>query len=52
MTKLIPGIALSERSTDSSSWLARVAGLLVVLGGIPGVLGAILGPFTRGTPRR
>ena len=52
VTKLIPGIALSARSTDSSSWLARFAGLLVVLGGIPGVLGAILGPFTRGTPRR
>jgi hypothetical protein len=52
VTTLIPGIALSARSTDSSSWLARFAGLLVVLGGIPGVLGAILGPFTRGTPRR
>ena len=43
VTTLIPGIALSARSTDSASWLARFAGLLVVLGGIPGVLGAILG---------
>ena len=52
VTTLIPGIALSARSTDSSSWLARFAGLLVVLGGIPGILGAILGPFTRGPKRR
>lgn len=52
VTTLIPGIALSARSTDSSSWLARFAGLLVVLGGVPGVLGAILGLFTRGTRRR
>ena len=51
VTKIIPGIALSPRPTASGSWLARFAGLLVVLGGIPGVLGAILGAFTR-SPRR
>jgi hypothetical protein len=52
VTKLVPGIALSARPTDSGSWLARFAGLLVVLGGLPGVLGAILGPFARGTRGR
>ncbi len=51
VTKIIPGITLSPRPTASGSWLARFAGLLVVLGGIPGVLGAILGAFTR-SPRR
>jgi hypothetical protein len=49
---LIPGITLSPRSTDSASWLARFAGLLLVLGGIPAVLGVILGPFARGPRRR
>jgi hypothetical protein len=52
VTMLIPGITLSPRSTDSASWLARFAGLLVVLGGIPGVVGLILGPFARGPRRR
>jgi hypothetical protein len=52
VTQLVPGIALSPRPTDSASWLARFAGLLLVLGGIPGVLGAILGPFARGARRR
>ena len=52
VTKLIPGITLSPRPTDSASWLARFAGLLVVLGVIPGILGVILGPFTRGPRRR
>jgi hypothetical protein len=52
VTTLIPGITLSARPTDSASWLARFMGLLVVLGGIPGVLGVILGPFTRGPKRR
>jgi hypothetical protein len=51
VTKLIPGITLSQRPTDSASWLARFAGLLVLLAGVPGVVGTILGPFTRG-PRR
>ena len=52
VTQLVPGITLSPRPTDSGSWLARFAGLLLVLGGIPGVLGAILGPFARGARRR
>ena len=52
VTKLIPGMTLSARQTDSASWLARFMGLLVVLGGIPAVLGVILSPFTRGPKRR
>ena len=52
VTQLVTGIALSSRPTDSGSGLARFAGLLLVLGGIPGVLGAILGPFARGARRR
>jgi hypothetical protein len=43
---------VAKNATDSLSWLARFGGMLLVLAGIPGVLGSVLGVFTGGPRRR
>ncbi len=52
VARILPGMALGPRSTDSLSWLARFGALLLVLGGIPGGLGMVLGLLTGGSRKR
>jgi hypothetical protein len=51
VARILPGVAVGPKAQDGVSWLARFGGLMVVIAGIPGVLGAVLGFFT-GPPRR
>jgi hypothetical protein len=50
--KFFPSMALGKTAVDSVTWLARFGGLLLVLSGIPGVLGLILGVLTGSSRRR
>jgi hypothetical protein len=45
--KFFPNMTLGKGAIDSVTWLARFGGLLLVLGGIPGIIGFILGLLTR-----
>ena len=49
--KFFPSMPLGKTAVDSLTWLARFGGLLLVLVGIPGLLGLVLGLIT-GTSRR
>ena len=49
--KFFPSMPLGKAAVDSVTWLARFGGLLLVLVGIPGLLGLVLGLIT-GTSRR
>jgi hypothetical protein len=52
VAQIFPGMALGPRAADSLTWLARFGGLLLVLGGIPGVIGMVLGLVTGGSRGR
>jgi hypothetical protein len=52
VARILPGMALSQSSGDSLSWLARFGGLLLVVAGIPGALGMVLGILTGDSRRR
>jgi hypothetical protein len=49
---VLPGLVLSQRSTDGLSWLARFGGLLLVVAVIPGALGMLVGLLTGGSRKR
>lgn len=44
--KFFPNMALGKSAVDSVTWLARFGGLLLVLAGVPGIIGFILGLLT------
>ena len=50
--KFFPNMALGKAAVDSVTWLARFGGLLLVLSGIPGVIGLILGLLTGRSRKR
>ena len=50
--KFLPGMPLGKTAIDSLTWLARFGGLLLVLAGIPGIIGLILGLITRTSRKR
>ena len=52
VARVLPGMALGPKAQDSLSWLARFGGLLLLIAGIPGVLGVVLGFFSGRPPRR
>jgi hypothetical protein len=52
VARLFPTLVEGKNASDSLSWLARFGGMLLVLAGIPGVLGAVLGALTGGPRRR
>jgi hypothetical protein len=52
VARILPGMALGPKAQDGLSWLARFGGLLLLIAGIPGVLGVVLGLFTGRPPRR
>jgi hypothetical protein len=51
MARILPDIALRRGAEGSLSWLARFGGMLLVIAGIPAVLGMMLGLLT-GPPRK
>ena len=52
VARVLPGMALGPKAQDGLSWLARFGGLLLLIAGIPGVLGVVLGFFSGRPPRR
>ncbi len=48
----LPGHDAGPAPADSLTWLARFGGLLLVLGGVPGVLGMVVGLLTGGSKER
>jgi hypothetical protein len=52
VTRLVPSMTLSQKPGDGLSWLARFGGLLLMLAGIPGVVGMFFGLLTGGSKRR
>jgi hypothetical protein len=50
VTQFMPTASLARDPGDALSWLARFGALLVVLAGIPGVIGLLAGLFA-GSPR-
>jgi hypothetical protein len=52
VTQFLPATSLSRDPGDASSWFARFAALLLVVAGIPGVLGFLAGLLAGGTRRR
>jgi hypothetical protein len=50
--KFLPGMALGKSAGDSLSWLARFGGLILVLAGIPGLVGLVLGLLSGGSRKR
>jgi len=51
VARILPDMALRRGAEGSLSWLARFGGLLLVIAGIPAVLGMVLGLLT-GPPRK
>jgi len=51
VARILPDLALRPGSEGGLSWLARFGGLLLVIAGIPAVLGMVLGLLT-GPPRK
>ena len=51
VTQVLPAASLSRDPGDGPSWLARFAALLVVVAGVPGVLGFVTGFLAGGTRR-
>lgn len=51
VTQVLPATSLSRDPGDGPSWLARFAALLVVVAGVPGVLGFVAGFLAGGTRR-
>jgi hypothetical protein len=49
---ILPGMVLGKNASQSLTSLARFGGLLLVLAGIPGLLGGVLGLLAGGRPRR
>jgi hypothetical protein len=49
---IVPGMVLGKNANQSLTSLARFGGLLLVLAGIPGLLGGVLGLLAGGRRRR
>ena len=49
---IVPGMVLGKNANQSVTSLARFGGLLLVLAGIPGLLGGVLGLLAGGRRRR
>jgi hypothetical protein len=52
VTQFLPAASLSRNPGDAPSWLARFAAALVVVAGVPGVLGFVAGLLAGGPRRR
>ena len=52
VTQFVPAASLTRDPGDAPSWLARFAAVLVVIAGIPGILGLVAGFLAGGTRRR
>ena len=52
VAQFLPTASLTRDPGDGPSWLARFAAMLVVIAGIPGILGLVAGFLAGGTRRR